>query len=1451
MKRLLKGLLWLVLLVALLPVLALAGMQFEAGRTFVSGLISKVASSPEQTIELEDLSLSWSLDAGLGALRISDRNGVWLDANRLDVTWSPLSLLRGRVDIETVHAEAIALLREPVPAPASPDEETDEEEPQSFGRSAPEARLGKLTIDKLVLGTPLLGEELSLTVNGSAEVSNDPLDLAAKLDIQRIDESGGTILADIRFAPDLETLDFDLTVREPREGLVARLLDVQDLPALDLTLTGNGPLDNWAAELALALDGRETVSGKAVLKEAGSNRQLDVDLDGSLAPLMPDLTTAFFIGTTDLKGTAVFDESFQPTSADLTLKTQTLEFAGRGNYDLATETVGASANLKVSAGDGNLIALDLTDRRLAFGPLSVDTQLSGKLENASWTIDVLAQSLSTTEGDIGQTHLKLAGTNAKLTPEQQSSDFTLDLSVDNLRPSDAKLQAISGKSDLSANGAVSASDEQISLQAARLVTPAGTLELASSVFSPDHFDTSGKIGLGNLSMFSALAGQPLAGSLALTFQGKGDPADKKADVDVTANGRNLSLGIAQLDALLRGSTTLTAKAKVDGVDDLELTSLVLKAPGLDTSGTASLDADALSARLTGAFADLSLLNPDVGGTLKFELSGAGPVSSPEISADLSSDNLVLSGTPLEKFKLTAQATASASAPQGSIETSGELNGAPLTLTADLSSANGAATIENLNAAVDGNRITGRFEIADLAKAPDSLSGRLTIDAPTLAALSPLALRPISGALTGDIVVTAADGTTQAVTLDLKGSALSADSLEIGDVTASAKVTTPFGTPRVNGSVLATQIIAGSMPIQSLKLDADNQGSETAFSTAVRLTAGASADGLDASGRIVQADETITLNLNSLDGNYQGLKTSLKEPARVTYAGSAAQIESLILALGSGSLSVTGSAGDQLDIAAELNAVPLALANAFAPGTGLGGTLSGKATAKGPAAEPVADWALTADGLTAAQLSSKGLPALNVASTGTFKNNLVSQKTTVSGAEGLALTADGRIGIERPQSLDIALSGRFPLAFLRRPLTEAGLRAKGSLDLSGSVSGTLASPQYAVTARPNGISLTELTTALTLQDVTGSIDVTPAGITLSSLQAKLSSGGSLSASGTVGLDAGLNANIKAKADQARYIDPGLVTSVVDADITVSGPLSSSSQAALISGLVTIGKADISIPETLPGSVSPVAVRHLNAPKAVREQLVELGVDKQERQTEDTPGLPPKLDVKVSAPGRIFVRGRGLDAELYGDLTIAGTTEDPQAVGAFSLKRGQMDILTRRLAFSKGSATFYGSLTPIIDFLASTTVSSTTVNVGVEGPADDPVISFTSSPDLPQDEVLALLLFGKEMGTLSPSQIAQLAAAIATLTGGNDNGPLAQIRKSLGLDAIDVNTDGDDGPSIGIGKYVNDNIYLGVEQGVGEGGSRVKVDIDLDRGVKVRGEVGADGSSKAGIFFEKEY
>ena len=44
----------------------------------------------------------------------------------------------------------------------------------------------------------------------------------------------------------------------------------------------------------------------------------------------------------------------------------------------------------------------------------------------------------------------------------------------------------------------------------------------------------------------------------------------------------------------------------------------------------------------------------------------------------------------------------------------------------------------------------------------------------------------------------------------------------------------------------------------------------------------------------------------------------------------------------------------------------------------------------------------------------------------------------------------------------------------------------------------------------------------------------------------------------------------------------------------------------------------------------------------------------------------LDLTVNAPQQIFVRGRGLDAELGGSIRLTGPLSSPRAVGQFTLQ-----------------------------------------------------------------------------------------------------------------------------------------------------------------------------------------
>jgi translocation and assembly module TamB len=1436
---------FLIVLAVGLPVLVLAALQVPSGRSFVSGVAGSLASTVDRTVRFEDLHVGFGLNAAVGQLEVADGQGTWLVVDDIAVAWHPLSLLSGTVDISSLTAARIDLERSPAVAEPTKTEATQEDAGSSSLALPFDVKLERLAIGEINLGEALLGAPVSLAASGSGALAFDPALITADLDVHRIDGIEAGLTAKAEFQPAAEKLLFDISISEPRGGLAARLLDVAELPALDLTLTGDGPLTDWAANLDIALDGHTTVTGAARIEETDTQRRLTFDLDGDLAPLAPPAAQAFLLGTTKAYGSARFAQDFTPLSAEVTLASETVSLDALA--DLENDNANVSAEIAVGAGGGALIALDIDARRIAFGPLNARMTVSGKREAADWSIEADLASFRTTELQTEAIRLTASGRGADLRPEELTSPFVLALEIAGLEGLVPEAAPLNGPVTVRGSGSLDGAASQAQLNELAVETAAATVKMTDTDLSPERIAGQGRLSLKDFAVLSELAGRDLGGSVAGSFSADLAPQTLEGSLTASLVTRDLTAGIVQADALLAGESRIDATVELDGPTDISATRLAIANGQIDVKGSARYRDGELSSDMTARLADLTKLDPQLAGRLDVEAGTSGPLTALSVQAQAGSNRILLAGTPLDDLELSAEATANPSAPTAKIAGSASLNGQPLAVDVELASEDGGATLSPLSVRLAGNSVTGTLSLADLDRPFETLKGDLRIDAPDLASLSPLLLTEISGRIEG---AASADPDSKRLSLDITGNDLVVPGATVGGLELKAHLAAPYAPESVSADIRVRDLLTDATPIHGVDLRATPDGDGTAIAAELTLESEGK-DGLTLEARVSEPESgTYLLALSKLALRYQGLASRLKQPASISYANGVADIEPLELQLGGGSLALAGSAGEKLDLNAELNSVPLDLANAFVPSLGLGGSLSGKVAATGSAAAPAATWTISGSGLTATALRSNGLAALQLSSSGTLKEDRVSQTTRVSDPNGLNLTAAGTIGVKAPNALALTVEGTVPAAALRRPLLEAGIRADGAVSLEGSVGGTAAAPTYRITATPAGLKVTSLSTGLTVQNIRGTATVDQNRASIDGFAGDLATGGSLTASGSIGLNNGFPADIGIKLDQGSYIDPGLVNAEVDADLKISGPLASATAAALINGSVTINKADVSIPEHLPGAIPPVDVRHVNASKAIRQQVAELGGESGRERTQQR-SVPPQLDILVSAPGRIFVRGRGLDAELQGNLKIVGTTASPRAIGAFNLKRGQLDILTRRLVFSRGDATFEGSLTPILDFAATTSVTDTTITVSVSGEADDPQIVFSSAPELPQDEVLALLLFGKSIGNLSATQVARLAAAITTLTGGSDSGPLASIRKSLGLDAIDINTDGEDGPSVSVGKYINDNIYVGAEQGTGSGSSRVKVDIDLDRGLKVRGEVGADGSSKAGIFFEREY
>ncbi len=427
---------------------------------------------------------------------------------------------------------------------------------------------------------------------------------------------------------------------------------------------------------------------------------------------------------------------------------------------------------------------------------------------------------------------------------------------------------------------------------------------------------------------------------------------------------------------------------------------------------------------------------------------------------------------------------------------------------------------------------------------------------------------------------------------------------------------------------------------------------------------------------------------------------------------------------------------------------------------------------------------------------------------------------------LALAGGGQSAIVNPFIAPRNVEG--PVTFdlsLRGPLALSSLSGRVTLD-----GGRLVAPNFGVE----------------LEDLRLSADLAGGQATLAGTSA-VRGGGEVALSGPVALTSPYSADLSIRLSAARLRNPELFDTTLNGTVRVSGALFGG---GLISGNVALGRTEVRVPSAGFGA-NPVLrdLSHVHEPAAVHETRARASLI--EEQDQDA-GRGPSydLDLAINAPERIFVRGRGLDAEMGGSLRIGGSTDNVVPSGRFSLIRGRLDLLGKRFTIDEGMIELQGALTPYIHFAARSESGGITATIVIEGEASAPEIHFLSSPELPEEEVIARLLFGRDLGSLSPLQAAQLASAVAQLAGKGGEGIVGRLRGSFGLDDLDVTADESGSAAVRAGKYLSEKVYTDLTIGA-EGKTEINLNLDIRPGVTARGTLGSDGNSGIGVYYERDY
>jgi len=191
----------------------------------------------------------------------------------------------------------------------------------------------------------------------------------------------------------------------------------------------------------------------------------------------------------------------------------------------------------------------------------------------------------------------------------------------------------------------------------------------------------------------------------------------------------------------------------------------------------------------------------------------------------------------------------------------------------------------------------------------------------------------------------------------------------------------------------------------------------------------------------------------------------------------------------------------------------------------------------------------------------------------------------------------------------------------------------------------------------------------LTDVSGQIGLNN-GQAQVDLQTNVEAGGQVTIAGPVNLTAPYNADIGIGVRDVILQDPELYSSSIDGNVTINGPLQNG---ARIAGRLELGTTEVRVPSSSVSTLGELpTVLHLGQSAAVQQTLVRAGEagndDGESGASSGGASAIYPLDIEITAPGRIFIRGRGLDAELGGQLSIRGTSGNIVPAGRFELVRG---------------------------------------------------------------------------------------------------------------------------------------------------------------------------------------
>ncbi|MEW7009279.1 translocation/assembly module TamB domain-containing protein [Lentilitoribacter sp. EG35] len=1394
--------------------------------------VEEQISSPSYQIKLNGLDGALSSDVSLDSITISDADGIWLEISKPKLVWTRSALLRGRLVVDTLKAEKINILRKPLPEEGLPA-------PESGSFAIPElpvaVLLEDLDLPLVEFGPDVIDLASKVSIAGKMILDEGSFDL--DLEINRLDEIGGELKAIARYEGKAKTLFLDVDLSEPENGIIASLMNIPQKPPLKLKIAGNAPLSELEVVLAFDVANERILDGNANFANVQDGLHVSANLNGPLSKVLPENQRAFFGEQSELKAKFAFlnDGGFRLLNSNLNSGAVKLLASANMTSDGFLNALKLQGKLGSSSGerlqlpdDTNKstiqsatldINYDATSQNIWNGKLNLIDYASKDVSIKNVMVDAFGTILTENETKTREISFDVDGLASEIASPDQGLAEAIGRSI--------KLQF---DGDWQSNSPVKISRFNILGETYKL--------LASGAFFDNTFNGNVTVEADDLNSFSSVTETNLNGSVKLAVNGDVLPFSRGFNLTIDGRGEDLKSGSDQVDQLLQGVTELTGKV-ARGKDGLVVDGLSLKNRQTNVTINGNLSSEVADLSAQAKIIDINVLDKDSSGQAALDIDLLGEQSPFNLNVVLGLPDGRLAKQNVSDLALIFEGQTNGSDLKGQLSSRGTLAKHAVSISGHLELDEIAVRLDDFIAQVGQSHIKGRFA---RNKATGLMQSDLAIKSQDISAIAAFGLIEASGSIDGKFTLNAANNNTQSASGEFGAAAFRVDALEIASANINFKAQDLLNQPKVDAVVSALGIVVGGIEAKNLSARIDNEGSLTKFELVSELARNSAH--VNTSGSVNQVGDLTEVLIDELELKSNIANAALASQSRITLQSKSIQIEPTKLNVGGGFIEVKGIANEQVNIDIIAQSLPLNIANALQATLGADGIVGASAKISGSSDNLKIAFNANGQGVTTRQMRSFGLSPLSFSGDGGFANNVVSLTSfRIQNKQALAINANGKIPLS-DSGLDINLDGTAPLEIADIFLIDRGTQLGGIAQLSAKVSGSLNNPDASGQVSLEGGTIVDPLSNLRINGVRVGLKLDKSKSADVTFSGNFASGGSVSASGRVGLTGQLPANLNIQMRSAKYSDGETFDTSVNGDLVINGDLLAT---PLLSGNLNLGHTEIVVPESFASEINLVDIEHINADKKVQKTLDRIKAVTPQKDTGNQ-GASIRLQLNINAPNQIFVRGRGLDAELGGSLGLSGSLDNIVPLGSFTLRRGRLSLLGQRLDLQSGTITLAGDLDPLLNFVATTQAGDTLASIQLRGTASDLKVTFSSSPELPEDEVLAKIIFGRNLTDLSPAQIVKLASVASELTGGNSPSLVDGLRKSTGLDDVDIVQDDQGNAAVKAGKYISDNVYLGVQAGKE---TEATINLDITDSLTARGSVGSDGKSSLGIFFEKDY